>query len=83
MKEKLKVAKNITMILFLSAYNGQPESEYSTDRGFNVTGAQANEAPIKYAIRRLAEKGEQLSRVIALITHMSPVPLLRYSMNTL
>lgn len=62
------MGNSITLILFLSEYRGQPESEYSTDRDFTVRGAQTNEAPVSYTIQRLAKKGEKLSRIIALVT---------------
>ena len=57
-----------TLILFLSVYNNQPEAEYSTDRKFTVTGAQTNEAPVKYAVERLKENDEILGKIIALTT---------------
>ena len=57
-----------TLILFLSEYKSQPESEYSTDRNFTVTGAQTNEAPVKYAINRLKVNDEILGKIIALTT---------------
>jgi hypothetical protein len=57
-----------TLILFLSEYRGQTEAEYQTDRGFSVTGEQTNEAPVRYAVKRLAERGDKLARIIALTT---------------
>ena len=57
------------LILFLSSYRDRPKiSKYDTDRSFKVTGAQTNEAPVKYAIERLKEKGEALDKIIALTT---------------
>jgi len=57
----------ITMILFLSVYNGQAEADYESDYG-TVSGAQTNEAPVKYAIKRLAKEGKTLDRIIAVAT---------------
>ncbi|MDR2132075.1 MAG: TM1812 family CRISPR-associated protein [Clostridiales Family XIII bacterium] len=56
------------MILFLSQYGNQPECEYQTDAGFTVSGAQTNEAPTKYAIRKLNARGEKLDKIIAFVT---------------
>ena len=55
------------MLVFLSLYNDQPEAVYQTYFG-TVTGAQTNEAPVKYAMKRLAERGRKLDRIIALVT---------------
>jgi hypothetical protein len=56
------------MILFLSQYSGQQEAEYDTGKFGIVTGAQTNEAPVKYAIARINAKGDSLERIIALVT---------------
>jgi hypothetical protein len=76
------MAKNITLILFLSAYTGQPGAEYKTDRDFTVSGAQTNEAPVRYAIRRLAEKGESLARIISLTTPQAKTTALEKFIRT-
>jgi hypothetical protein len=55
-------------MLFLSEYRDQADAEYSTDRNFTVTGAQTNEAPVRYTIKRLAERDETLDRIVALVT---------------
>jgi hypothetical protein len=62
--------KKITLILFLSEYKRQTVEavEYSTDRGFTVTGSQTNVAPVIYAIKRLAKQNDKLARIIALTT---------------
>jgi hypothetical protein len=54
--------------LFLSAYDGKSETEYSTDCNFTVRGAQTNEAPVKYAMMRLKKTGRSIDRIIALVT---------------
>ena len=62
------MSKNITLILFLSEYRGYPEAEYTTDQGFTVSGAQTNEAPLRYTVKRLSANGEKITRIIALVT---------------
>ena len=57
----------VTLLMFLSIYNGQPECEYKSDCG-PMSGAQTNEAPVKYAINRLAKDGNKIARIIAITT---------------
>jgi hypothetical protein len=56
------------MVLFLSDYRGQASTDFITDCSFTVSGAQTNEAPTQYAIKRLQDEGQQLNHVIALVT---------------
>jgi len=61
-----------TVILFLSPYGPEkretPYDTYTTDKGFEVMGAQTNEAPVLYVIKRLKNEKEKLDRIIALVT---------------
>ncbi|MDR1160594.1 MAG: hypothetical protein LBK69_08225 [Syntrophomonadaceae bacterium] len=41
------------------------EAEYKTDRAFSVTGVQTSEASVRYAIKRFAEKGNELAGIVA------------------
>jgi hypothetical protein len=77
-----RTPKTATLILFLSDYNKQAESEYDTDRGFCVTGAQTNEAPVKYAVKRLAENNKKLDRIIALVTPKAEESALKRFIDT-
>jgi hypothetical protein len=61
------------MILFLSELKEQSKNStpfaFKTDfKGVEVEGLQTNEAPVKYAIKRLAANGQKLDRIIALVT---------------
>ncbi|MDR0999890.1 MAG: TM1812 family CRISPR-associated protein [Clostridiales bacterium] len=60
----------ITLVLFLSTWDPSRSvlTQYKTDRGFSVTGAQTNEAPAAYAVNRLAQKNKKIDRIIALVT---------------
>ena len=58
----------VTMILFLSVYSGQSEFSYTSDYG-EILGSQTNEAPVKYAVKRLAKDGNKLDRIIAVTTN--------------
>ena len=55
------------MLIFLSQYSNQPEAKYVTKYG-QVTGAQTNEAPVRYALKRLAESGKALDKMIVFLT---------------
>jgi len=54
----------------LSQFNSeiQQSCEYTTGFSYSVTGAQTNEAPTKYAIKRLLHKKTHLDRIFALVT---------------
>jgi hypothetical protein len=61
------------MILFLSELKEQNQNSksftFATDiKDVTVEGLQTNEAPVKYALKRLAKNGLQLDRIIALVT---------------
>jgi hypothetical protein len=70
------------MILFLSPYNGQPEDSYETDIDFTVKGAQTNEAPTKYAIKRLRKEEKYLDKIIALVTATSKESALEHYIDS-
>jgi len=73
----------VTMILVLSIYDGKnPQSDYESDCG-TVSGAQTNEAPVKYAIKRLAEDGKKLTRIIAVTTERARKTALEMFTNSI
>ncbi|GHV37287.1 hypothetical protein FACS1894187_13630 [Synergistales bacterium] len=56
------------MILFLSQLSPNAKSAvYTTDCG-DVEGLQTNEAPVRYALKRLEKNRQKLDRIIVLVT---------------
>ena len=81
---EMEIQRMTTLILFLSQLHANAkEEEYQTDLDFSIKGIQTNEAPTKYAIKRLHSGGKKLDRIIAFVTLEAENSAFAHYLNTI